>query len=96
MADDGLMMLSGPDPTEPTTNRSAPIGPNRNCGLGRQVIECLTMKITVASVGGRNSQGDSEINQLSNLTKIFRLGEAPALGQHDSFTRALFIFWARL
>ena len=51
---------------------------------------------TVASVGGRNSQGDSEINQLSNLTKIFRLGEAPALGQHDSFTRAPFIFWARL
>ena len=40
--------------------------------------------LTVASVGGRNSQGDSEINQLSNLTKIFRLGEAPALGQHDS------------
>ena len=25
--------------------------------------------ITVASVGGRNSQGDSEINQLSNLSK---------------------------
>ena len=39
--------------------------------------------ISVGSVGGRNSQGGSEINQLSNLSKIFRLGEAPALGQHD-------------
>ena len=48
---------------------------------------------TVASVGGRNSQGDSEIN---NLSKIFRPGEAPALGQHDSSTRAPFVFWARL
>ena len=32
-------MLSGPDPTEPTTSTGKPrLGPNRSCWLGRQVI----------------------------------------------------------